>query len=72
LSQAKLALKADKLKKFINAGGPQMQWLFDVGRTNFRITSGIEIRGAGNPGMVSWSRLHLPRFLSDDKACFTL
>jgi 23S rRNA pseudouridine1911/1915/1917 synthase len=33
--------EADKLKKFIDAGGPQMQWLFDVGRTNFRITSGI-------------------------------
>jgi hypothetical protein len=41
LSQAKLALKADKLKKFIDAGGPQIQWLLDVGRTNFRITSGI-------------------------------
>jgi hypothetical protein len=35
LSQAKLALKADKLKKFINASGSQMQWPFDVGRTNF-------------------------------------
>jgi hypothetical protein len=33
--------EADKLKKFIDAGGSQMQWLFDVGRTNFRITSGI-------------------------------
>jgi hypothetical protein len=35
LSQAKPALKADKLKKFIDAGGSQMQWLLDVGRTNF-------------------------------------
>jgi glucokinase len=41
LSQAKLALKADKLKKFIGASGSQMQWLLDVGRTNFRITSSI-------------------------------
>jgi ADP-heptose:LPS heptosyltransferase len=27
--------EADKLKKFIDAGEPQMQWLLDVGRTNF-------------------------------------
>jgi hypothetical protein len=27
--------EADTLKKFIDAGGTQMQWLFDVGRTNF-------------------------------------
>jgi hypothetical protein len=28
-------VEADKLKKFIDADGPQIQWLFDVGRTNF-------------------------------------
>ena len=33
--------EADKLKKFIDAGGSQIQWLSDAGRTNFRITSGI-------------------------------
>jgi hypothetical protein len=48
LSQAKPALKADKLKKFIDAGGHRMQWLFDVGRTNFRITSGIHREGFKN------------------------
>jgi hypothetical protein len=36
--------EADKLKKFIDAGGSQMQWLFDVGRANFRITSGINLK----------------------------
>jgi hypothetical protein len=50
LSQAKPALKADKLKKFINAGGSQMQWLFDAGRTNFRITNGIYRGGIQNWG----------------------
>jgi hypothetical protein len=41
-------VEADKLKKFIDADGPQMQWLLDVGRTNFRITSGIYREGFKN------------------------
>gem|GEM_PF-6137002 len=41
LSQAKPAPKAAKLKKLEHAGGSQMQWLPDAGRTNFSITSGI-------------------------------
>jgi hypothetical protein len=39
--QGEADAEADKLKKFIDAGRSQMQWLSDAGRTNFRITSGI-------------------------------
>jgi hypothetical protein len=37
--------EADKLKKFIDAGGSQKRWLSDAGRIDFRIPSGIKARG---------------------------
>jgi hypothetical protein len=33
--------EAAKLNKFSDAGGTQIQWLPDAGRTDFSITSGI-------------------------------
>ena len=39
----KAGAEAAKLRKFSDAGGSQILWLPDAGRTDFRITSGITI-----------------------------